>query len=53
MIFAFFAILTNFIIFYYGQNFYNRYETYLTLQGRPLAINTELQGSKGSPGGPR
>ena len=51
--YVFLRFLTNFIIFYYGQHFYTRYKTYLTLQGIPLAINTELQGSKGSPGGPR
>ena len=50
MIFAFFAIFNKLYHFYYGQHFYNRYETYPNLQGRPLAINTELQGSKGSPG---
>ena len=50
MIFAFFAIFNKLYNFYYGQHFYNRYKTYSYLQGRPLAINTELQGSKGSPG---
>ena len=49
MIFAFFAIFNKLTIFYYGQHFHNRYETYPNRQNSPLAINTELQGSKDSP----
>ena len=41
-----FAIFNKLYHFYYRHHFYFRYETYPNLQGRPLAINTELQGSR-------
>ena len=38
----FLRFLTNFIIMYYGQHFYTRYETKPKPLSEPLAINTEL-----------
>ena len=49
MLFAYFAIFNKLYNFVLRATFFIQYETYPNLQGRPLAINTELQGSKCSP----
>ena len=48
--YRFSRFLTNFEFLYYGQHFEIQYETKPITQVNPLAINTELQGSKGSQG---